>query len=149
MKVRALRNFFWYDKIREKMIQFEKLKEYDVDIEKQSEEVYAAVQSRSVEIIDESYIPPKAKYLGLNPYSERAADGALLKIVPGQTVTLEAGIACRLMAAGIVKPEDPKAWTPGRLLMPAVSKKVPKKMYDLDEAPANWTQEYHVKGGNQ
>lgn len=150
MEVRSLRNFYWKDSKKEKMVLRKRGETFDVDIEKDAHEIYAALQSLSIEVTDQNFIPERGQYFGLKPFSEQRDDGTRLKIVPGQPVTLSQSDASRLMVMGYVRPEKISAWSPRSLLggVSGAPNTPPKKMFD-DDPPAakeSWVKTYGVKG---
>jgi len=148
MQVKAIRNFYWKDSVREKMVLYKKKDVFNADPDKDAEQIYVALQSRSIEIIDQDFIPERAKYVGVQNYSEQRSDGTRLKITPGQPVSLSQSEASMLLMGGYVKPELESQWRPSMLLTGSVSSAPAKKMFDEPEPPKeNWAREYGVKGG--
>jgi len=134
------------------MINIQKGETFEVDPEKDGQEIYGALQNGQITIVDEKYVPKKGRYCGTHNFSELNLDGKLLKIAPGEFVTLEQADATRLLIHGFVRPEADSAWTPQRLLTGDVSRTPAKRMFDEVELSGkeNWvTAPHRVKGGTE
>ena len=139
MRVRSLRNFYWKDSFREKMISYKKGEFFNADPDKDAEQIYVALQSRSIEIVDQDFIPERAKYIGIRNYSWEREDGTWLKVTPGQPISLSQSEASTLLMGGYAKPELESQWRPSMLLTGCVSSAPAKKMFDDEpEARENW-----------
>lgn len=153
MKVKVTRKSFWWkDTVKEKTVChrtgeiFEAPTKTDTD----RQELFLLLQSHSVEVTDEAYVPLVAKYTGTNSYQEERPDGTTLKVVVGQPITLNQSEASRLMASCVVKPELEHQWQPTHLISGGVSKEAPKVMFDRGEEPKeNWVMNWGVKGGRK
>ena len=152
MKVRALKNFQTKDRQREKMVAHTKGEIFDLpdkdDPDRQ--DLHGALTGRFVECIDETYIPDRARYVGVHGYSREKPDGTRQSIIPGEVCVLNQTEASELMGSGHIRPEREDQWRPKFLISGSMSKEPPKTMYDVEEAPANWaTKEHLIKGGHE
>jgi len=147
MKLKALKNFRVKDSVREKMVTQLKGELFEMDEDKQGQEIYLLLQVGQASVVDDAYIPQQGNYLGIHVLSEQREDGTWLRVNPNKVVALSQAEGSRLMVMGYVKPESDSAWRPSWLIEGSVSSKPPKPMFD--EPKENWAVSYRIKGGHE
>lgn len=143
MKVRATRSHRHKDEKRATMVVRKKGDEFTLDQETEGELIFNLLTGAAIEVIDNDFIPPSAKYRVLSYISYETKEGFPSGGKPGDEVALEQSVACRYMVSGHVKPVSEKQWRPLWLLGDVVKQATePKRMFDEEPPRENW-----VKGG--
>jgi hypothetical protein len=143
MKLIAIRNFFYRDTVRAKMVNVKKGEEFSLPIEDQEgrEQAFELISSLSAYPIDSEYVPEKGKYLVLASFPYQS-NGEVKQATPRQVVILSSEEGVKYMTSGHCRPLDVNQWTPRKLLNPDVAPTGDaKRMFDLpEERPENWAQ---------
>ena len=144
MKLIAIRNFFYRDTVRGKMVLLKKGEEFTLSTEDEEnrEQIFSLISSLSAYPIDEEFIPEKGKYLCLISFPYQS-NGETKQAIPQQVVILSIEEAVKFLTSGHCRPVDLNAWTPKKLLNPDVAPTgSPKRMFDdfPEERPENWAQ---------
>jgi len=111
--------------------------------EKEGEEIMALL-GRCAVVVDEKFIPHEARYVVLRPYPFTTKEGYQRMATVGLEVTLNQEEACQKMVDRYVKPVDPSAWTPAKLLGTTVDEGRVKRMFD--DLPAEKEKGWLFKG---
>lgn len=137
MRLKAIRNFWLKNEKRGCMEQITAGQEFELDTNIEAELIDQLVRDLKAEPCDYT-IPEQARYIASCALSYQDDDG-WHHIEAKQTVSLPRSMACRLMAEGKIKPENPEAWFPRKSLQMAdlIKKGEPKRMFDKITKP-NW-----------
>jgi len=86
MKLISRKNIWVKDSIHEKMVVRKKGEVFEMDEDTQGPEIYLLLQAGQISIVDETYIPKEATYVGIHSFSEQKENGSWLRVTPGKLV---------------------------------------------------------------
>lgn len=146
MKLKAIKAFWMHDKKTARNFIRAKDEEFEIDHHDEAETVYQMLHDLVATVIDEKFIPKKAKYTVLANVIFDTPEGRKF-FSPNMEIELDQAIACRLMVSRHVRPVSDSQWRPSTLLKDNVRDDKVKRMFDDEpETDDNWVHRSEKSG---